>query len=126
VLFTDEKNEDVKLLRFMADMTVEEAGLKGEERLALLKAKYSQIDALHGLATNRGTCLRAGIIRYFEKQQAQHRKSLGLRIVEWLFVSRTKPIKTKHCCDKCNAVSKDNYADWVRSVFKDDLAPKAR
>ena len=118
VLFTDEKNEDLKLLRFMADMTVEEAGLEGEARTALLKAKYSQIDAIHGLATKRGTCLRAGIIRYFEKQQAKHKKSLGLRIVEWLFVSRTKPIVTKHCCDKCNGVSKDNYADWVRTVFQ--------
>ena len=118
VLFTSEANDDLKLLRFMAEMTVNEAGLEGEEREALLKAKYSQIDAIHALATKRGTCLRAGIIRYFEKQQAKHRKSLGLRIVEWLFVSRTKPIVTKHCCDKCNSVGKDNYADWVRSVFQ--------
>lgn len=73
-MFTDEKNEDLKLLRFMADKTVEEAGLEGEARTALLKAKYSQIDAIHGLATRRGTCPRAGIIRYFEKQQAKHRK----------------------------------------------------
>lgn len=61
--------------------------------------------------------LWTGIIRYFEKQQAKHRKSLGMRIVEWLFVSCTKPIVTKHCCDKCNGVSKDNYADRLRSVF---------
>ena len=58
MLFTDEKNEDLKLLQFMADKTVEEAGLEGEARTALLKAKYSQIDAIHGLATKRGTCLR--------------------------------------------------------------------
>jgi ATP-dependent DNA helicase RecQ len=119
VLFTSETNDDLKLLRFMAEMTVDEAGLEGEAREALLKAKYSQIDAIHGLATKRGTCLRAGIIRYFEKQQARHRKSLGLHIVEWLFVSRTKPIKTKHCCDKCKGVSKDNYADWVTQLFSD-------
>jgi superfamily II DNA helicase RecQ len=125
VLFIDEKNEDEKLLRFMADKTVEEAGLEGEERTALLKAKYSQIDAIHGLATKRGTCLRAGIIRHFEKQQARHRKSLGLRIVEWLFVSRTKPITTKHCCDKCNGVSKDDYADWVRSAFQSAARPRS-
>jgi RecQ family ATP-dependent DNA helicase len=116
VLFTDEKNEDEKLLRFMAEMTVNEAGLEGDERKALLKAKYSQIADIHKLASNRDTCLRAGIIRYFEKQQAPHRKSLGLRIVEWLFVNRTKPIATKLCCDRCNGVSKDNYADWVRAM----------
>lgn len=92
----------------------------------LLKAKYSQIDAIHGLATKRGTCLRAGIIRYFEKQQAKHKKSLGLRIVEWLFVSRTKPIVTKHCCDKCNGVSKDNYAEWVRAVHQPALASRLK
>jgi hypothetical protein len=51
------------------------------------------------------------------------RQSLGLRIVEWLFVSRTKPIKTKHCCDKCSGVIKDNYADWVRLVFQPASAP---
>ncbi len=69
----------------------EEAGLDGEARTALMKAKYSQIDAIHELATKRGTCLCADLIRYFEKKQAKHRKSLGPRIFEWLFVSRTKP-----------------------------------
>jgi ATP-dependent DNA helicase RecQ len=123
VLFSDEKNEDLKLLRFMADMTVNEAGLEGETRTTLLKAKYSQIDAIHELATKRVFCLRAGIIQYFEKQQVKHRKSLGLRIVEWLFVSRTTPIETKHCCDKCNGVSKDNYTEWIRTVFQ--TAPTA-
>jgi hypothetical protein len=59
VLFTSGTNDDLKLLRFMADKTAEEAGLEGEERTALLKAKYSQIDAIHRLATKRETCPRA-------------------------------------------------------------------
>lgn len=49
-----------------------------------------------------------------------------LRIVEWLFVSRTKPTVTKHCCDKCNGVSKDNYADWARAVFQPAGTPPPR
>ena len=47
-----------------------------------------------------------------------------LRIVEWLFVSRTKPTVTKHCCDKCNGVSMDNYAEWVRAVFQPAFTPR--
>ena len=123
VLFTNETNDDLKLLQFMADVTVEEAGLEGKERETVLKAKYSQIDAIHKLATKRGTCLRDGIVSYFEKQQVPHRKSLGLRIVEWLFVSQIKPPVTKHCCDKCNSVTKNNYGLWVRSVFQTAAAP---
>ena len=52
------------------------------------------------------------------------RQCLGLRIVEWLFVSCTKPTVTKHCCDKFNDVSKNNYGEWMKAVF--DLPPAGR
>jgi len=35
-----------------------------------------------------------------------------------------KPIVTKHCCDKCNSVSKDKCAEWVKSVFQTAAVPK--
>jgi hypothetical protein len=56
VLFTSEANEDLKLLRFMAEKTVEEAGLQGIENDRVLSGKLSQIDDIHKLATTRADC----------------------------------------------------------------------
>jgi ATP-dependent DNA helicase RecQ len=121
VLFTSEANEDLKLLRFMAERTVEEAGLQGMEKDTVLNGKLSQIDDIHMLGTTRSACFRQGIVRYFEEERRPRRKSYCLRIVEWLFVKKVQATQPTHCCDRCDSVTRDNYAGWVKSVFNLDL-----
>jgi len=116
VLFTNAQ-KDVGLLEFMAKITVDGAELDAAQKETVLKGKLSQIDDLHKLATNQRHCFRRGIVRYFQEEKPLPRKSLALRIVEWLFSSRDKPKKAKRCCDKCDMVTMRNYLKWVKSVY---------
>jgi RecQ family ATP-dependent DNA helicase len=116
VLFTNDK-KDVGLLEFMAKLTVDGAELEQPQRDVVLKGKLSQINDMHSLAVNRNRCFRRETIRYFQEVKPAPRKSLALRIVEWLFSTREKRTKAKHCCDRCDSVTTGNYAIWVRSVF---------
>ena len=116
VLFTNDK-KDVGLLEFMAKLTVDGAELDQSQRDVVLNGKLSQINDMHSLAVNRNRCFRREIIRYFQEEKPTPRKSLALRIVEWLFSAREKRTKAQHCCDRCDSVTTGNYALWVRSVF---------
>jgi ATP-dependent DNA helicase RecQ len=116
VLFTNDKR-DIGLLDFMANLTVEAADLDAAQKTAVLKEKLSQIRDIHTLATARNRCLRREIIRYFQEDKPAHRKSFALRIVQWLFSTKEKTSKSRHCCDRCNSVTPGNYAGWVKSVF---------
>lgn len=116
VLFTDDK-KDTGLLEYMAKLTVREAELDDAQKEAVLKGKLSQIQDIHTLATARTHCFRQGIVRYFQEQKPAPRKSLALRIVQWLFSTKEKTARSKQCCDKCDSVTPNNYALWVKSVF---------
>jgi len=37
--------------------------------------------------------------------------------VQWLFLARTRKPKFKACCDKCGAITPENYMPWVRKIF---------
>ena len=116
VLFTNSRT-DTELLDFMAQNSVNEARLEGAHRDAVLQGKRSQIEDMHRLAIRRNLCLRKEIVDYFQEPQPQRRRSLALRIVQWLFLARTRKPTLKHCCDKCDAVTPDNYMPWVRKIF---------
>ena len=116
VLFTNDK-KDVGLWEFMAKITVEEADLDPAQKEAVLKGKFSQISDMHDLATARHLCFRRGITRYFQEEKPTPRKSLALQIVQWLFSTREKSRRWRHCCDRCESVTTGNYAMWVRKVF---------
>ena len=102
----------------MAKITVDGTELEAAQKEIVLKGKLSQIDDVHKLAINQKQCFRRGIVQYFQEEKPLPKKSLALRIVEWLFSSREKPTKSKYCCDKCNMVTTANYIMWARSVYK--------
>ena len=116
VLFTDDK-KDMGLPEYMATLTVDGTELDEAQKEAVLKGKLSQIQDMHTLATARNRCLRREIIRYFQEDKPAPRKSFALRIVQWLFSTKEKPARSKHCCDKCDSVTLGNYTGWVKSVF---------
>jgi superfamily II DNA helicase RecQ len=116
VLFTNDK-KDAGLWEFMAKLTVDETNLDAPQKQSVLKGKFSQIQDMHGLATARTQCFRRGITRYFQEEKPASRKSLAIRIVQWLFSTREKSARSKRCCDRCDSVTPSNYAPWVRSVF---------
>jgi len=117
-LFTNDMR-DTGLLEFMAKLPVDGAELDDEQRAAVLKGKLSQIQDMHDLAVRRNQCFRQRIVRYFQEEKPAPRRSLALRIVQWLFSSKQdRPTKSKRCCDKCDGVTLSNYKDWVRSVFR--------
>jgi RecQ family ATP-dependent DNA helicase len=116
VLFTDDK-KDTGLLEYMARLTVDSTELDDVRKELVLKGKLSQIQDMHTLATTRTRCYRQGIVRYFQEEKPALRKSLALRIVQWLFSTKEKPVRSKRCCDKCDSVTPSNYAPWVKSVF---------
>jgi ATP-dependent DNA helicase RecQ len=118
VLFTNDK-KDAGIWEFMAKLTIDEAQLDAGQKESALKGKFSQIADMHALATARNDCFRRGIIRYFQEEKPAPRQSLALRIVQWLFSTREKSKRSKHCCDRCDSVTPNNYAPWVRSVFGD-------
>ncbi len=89
VLFTGAK--DTGLLTFMARLTVEDSDLDPEGKATALRAKNDGIFAMQERATARATCFRASIVQYFGEQQSQRRKSLAVRIVEWLFSRSSRP-----------------------------------
>ena len=104
-------------MEFMAKLTVDGAELEATQKETVLKGKLSQINDIHGLATNQKRCFRRGIVQYFQEDKPSPKKSLALRIVEWLLSSREKPTKSRHCCDKCDMVTSTNYMLWAKSVY---------
>ena len=116
VLFTN-KNTDNQLLNYMAEKSVDNSDLVDEDRGNVLADKLSQIEIMHSLAINRRLCLRREILHYFQGAVPQSRHSLALRIVQWLFLARTRKPKFKACCDKCGAITPENYMPWVRKIF---------
>jgi len=115
VLFTGPK--DAGLLTFMADLTVAESDLDPAGKTVALQAKYDGITQMQKRATARDVCFRAAIVQYFGEEQTQRRKTLAVRIVEWLF-SRSNQIARAHgCCDKCDQVRVDSVIGWAARIW---------
>ena len=123
VLFTGAK--DTGLLRYMADRTVEASDLDPEARTIARQAKYEGIAEMQERATARDVCFRAAIVQYFGEEQAQRRKTLAVRIVEWLFSRSNQVRRARGCCDKCDQVHVDNVIVWAARVWG-SARPKAK
>jgi len=115
VLFTDAK--DTGLLRFMADRTVDTSDLDPEARTIARQAKYQGIAEMHERATMRTVCFRAAIVRYFGEEKSRRRKSVAVRIAEWLFSRSSHVTQAQGCCDKCDQVRLDNVIEWAARVW---------
>jgi hypothetical protein len=106
------------LLKFMARKTVEAAKLTPEDANRRLKAKIESIETIQAMAQAKRQCMRHSLLKYFEGGSARKRASLALKIVPWLYASRTKIDWIRYCCDHCNKVSATNFRAIAISVLK--------
>lgn len=93
---------DIKLRRFMAEKSLKAQAQENNRRSEILLRKYENIDDLDRMLTNKRTCFRQQIIRYFQDGNRPRRRSIGMMILEWLLSSHRKVEKAHFCCDACN------------------------
>ena len=87
---------DVKRLRFMADLPGRDQEAPNPDARANRMRKIDQVSAM----MRYEACYRGQLVDYFGGK-AQSRRSLSVRILEWLFSSRSRVKRTSHCCDFC-------------------------
>jgi len=104
VLFTDEKpdGQALKLLDFMARLTVDEAKVPADERADLMAEKQRLSRQMQTFAFDN-SCFRDALLRYFGEARSQPRRPLALRIVDWVFARRQARTEAGVCCDVCHA-----------------------
>jgi ATP-dependent DNA helicase RecQ len=111
-------DDDTGLLKFMARKTVESAKLTPTDASRRLKTKIDSIEQMQTMALAKNQCLRRSLLSYFEGGAGKRRPSLALRIVTWLYASRTKTDHIRYCCDRCNGVSATNFRSIAVGVLK--------
>lgn len=111
-------NDDTGLLKFMARKTVEGAKLAPENSINRLNAKIRGIETMQAMALAKGACMRRLLLKYFGGGSVKKRSSLALRLVAWLYASRTKIERIGYCCDHCNKVSATNFRAIAVTVLK--------
>jgi hypothetical protein len=93
------------------------AGSDAESRASVLEAKLEAIADIRRIATSRGRCVRESINRYFGESTAPQKRSIAVRIVEWLLSRSTRVRETRFCCDHCDGVHAGNVVAWADQVF---------
>jgi len=116
VLFADDTDTDTNLLQFMAKKTVENSKLDPEDMELAIKAKLEAISAMRTLANARN-CFRRELIRYFEGDASPPLRTMGRRIVEWLFGTRVKTKRSPLCCDFCARKSNLEYQKFSAVIL---------
>ena len=114
-MFTGMKDEG--LLRFMAEKTVELADIDAESKTQTLKSKYRAIEQMRTAATSREVCFRSAIVQYFGEALSPKKRTLAVRLAEWIFSRSARVRRTRLCCDRCDRVRVDNVIDWAVRVF---------
>lgn len=92
---------DISRLRFMAEKTVESAQVAAFDRQRMLEQRYHQIDQVADLMKTK-SCMRAAISEYFQGPKTTRRPSLSVRILDWVFGTKSKPQRLRACCDHCD------------------------
>ena len=118
VTFVGERDE--KLLQFMAEKTVEMSGGDAEAKAVALAAKFRAIDVTRRIATSMDACVRKQVIEYFGESIGTRRRSIAVRIVEWLLSQNTRVRQTEFCCDRCDLVivaDANEVVHWTNEVF---------
>ena len=110
-------DDDTGLLKFMARKTVEAAKLSPADASKRLNAKIENIETMRTMAQAARQCMRRSLLSYFEGRVSKKRPSLALRIVTWLYASRTKVDRIRYCCDHCNKVSAANFRAVANSIL---------
>lgn len=102
----------------MAQKTVEAAELGPDEASKRLKIKIESIETMQSMALATRQCMRRSLLNYFEDGAAKKLLSVALRIVTWLYASRTRTKRMRYCCDHCNKVSVANFGSVAARVLK--------
>jgi hypothetical protein len=117
VIFHDgPSRQDTSLLKFMAEKTVEKAGLSGTDGQKMLRLRHREIETVAGMLRADG-CFREAIRTYFgqDKDDLGSGTTLSERILDWVFGSRSRRLKHTACCDSCDAewITKRGRLDYV-------------
>ncbi len=94
--------DDIGLRLFMAKKTSEAAAKNGLDGEAALLSKKENIRELDRMLVNRRQCFRKQLLSYF-KESPEKRKSIAMRIIEWLLCAKSKTDRSAICCDACDS-----------------------
>ena len=108
VIFHDgREGKDTHRLKFMAEKTVEGAGLEGRTANEMLDLRNHEIDQVAEMLRSSG-CFRSSIRNYFGQGGDQAaRRTISECILDWVFGSRPKQARHSACCDSCDA-------EWIK------------
>lgn len=115
VLFTSPTDEG--LLRFMAKRSASSTTADPTAKDEALQAKYDAIREMHQYALSKRGCFRSAMIRYFGEEQPGTRRTLSMRILDWLFSTSTRVTPARHCCDVCDRVQPQSIVAWAAQVL---------
>lgn len=101
--------DDRGLPSFMARKTVEAAKRSPGDVARLLAVKLASIDKMHLMGRPRSRCLRQSLLGYFEGSARKKRTSLVMKIIAWLYSSKSKVPRLSYCCDYCDKTSLINF-----------------
>jgi RecQ family ATP-dependent DNA helicase len=123
--FGASKDNDIRLLNFMAEKASEGAQLDAANQTAALDHKYRQIKDIAGLVRQEG-CFRQTLIGYFEGSEKGSRRSFSTRLLEWVFAEPATGGKNVVCCDACcrDVIKQWGEIGFVSKVFGLPLGPE--
>ena len=90
--------------RFMIDKTIEGSKVAGSEREAVRGQKLAALHDMHALARVGSVCFRRKLLAHFQTDK-RTRRSLGRRLLSWVFSERVAVQKQRYCCDFCSTLS---------------------
>jgi ATP-dependent DNA helicase RecQ len=92
------RSDDISLLQYMAEKTVDNA--RPDTRAAALAHKIRQIEDIARLVRQEG-CFRRALVGYFAGPQKPPRRSISMWLLEWVFADRRIDRNKAPCCDAC-------------------------
>jgi ATP-dependent DNA helicase RecQ len=113
--------KDLGRLRFMADKTVENAGLDEHGKARMRDLRYRQIEQVAAMLT-ADSCFRQAIRNYFGDSAVSPRRSLGEIILDWVFGTKEKAIRASFCCDYCDRerLKKHGIRTYVSAILDEE------
>jgi ATP-dependent DNA helicase RecQ len=109
-------SDDIGLLHFMAEKTVESARV--DIRSEALAHKIHQIEVIARLVEH-DACFRRALVDYFAASKIAPRRSMSTRLLEWVFADRGTVRKKAACCDACcrRAIGRRGQLAFVESTL---------
>lgn len=117
VLFT--KNDDEKLLKFMAEKTVFGSLMSSRERGEALEKRNASIAEMFALATDRSLCFNQAMLSLLGEEQIKFPK-VSQFFLNIAFGQSLRSRKRKYCCDGCwRKVHHSPVSDFGFTVIDD-------